>query len=523
MKTKLNHTPAICLLLLPVLWVSSIRAQSDDFNDGNDTAPPPGWQRYNPIGVGSYSFPDGNKYRLQTAPSPDPAQYGMGRAGSVRTGILTNFYLSVDIVSWDDGLHQLAGVLARITTPGPGQTKGYMFTHDRGIGGTSEGDVDIVRLDNEAATVLANTSGKDGIHFDPTKAYRMVFIGIGSNFIGQVFELPNTTTPVVSVTASDSTYSSGVSGIVVVDDSSPTYQGSCDVTFDNFVSALGAPTMIDDFKDGNDTFPLPAWERYNPIGTGSFSNSFQGYWIRTAPSPDPASYGQGRAGSIRPGNLSDFYVAVDVVDWVDTHHQVMGVMARLSNIGPGTTSGYMFTHDRGNPASTNSGDMDLVRLDNEAATVLSNITGKDGIYFDPTKDYRIEFIGVGTSLTGRVYELPEVSIPVLEITAEDGIYASGATGLLVANNREPFYDGGGDATFDNFRTFTAEPRLTFSGTGSSLTLSWPKIIPLVLESATSLNPANWGTVTEGITVEAGRCSYPVNTGTGPRWFRLAHP
>jgi hypothetical protein len=121
--------------------------QADDFNDGNDTSPAPAWSRYNPLGGGTWSFPGGNSYRIEAAASPDPGNHGPGRSASIRPVTYTNFYVAVDIVNWDDSLHQVAGVMARIGNVGPGTTTGYLFSHDRGNPlSSTAGDMDIVRL-----------------------------------------------------------------------------------------------------------------------------------------------------------------------------------------------------------------------------------------------------------------------------------------------------------------------------------------------------------------------------------------
>jgi hypothetical protein len=496
-------------------------AQADNFNDGNDTSPAPAWQRYNPIGTGDYSFPGGNTYRFQTAASPDPANYGPGRVGSIRPVDYTNFYVSVDIVDWDDSLHQISGVLARISNPGPGTTSGYMFSHDRGNPGSStSGDMDIVRLDGEVGTSLP-TTGSDGIHFEPGKQYRLVFQGIGSNFLGQVFELPNTAVPVVEITATDSAYQSGNSGLVVVDNSTDSgFNGAGDATFDNFVAAVGYPNKFDSFNDGDDTSPLPGWWRYNPLTIGEYSfPDGNSYRILSAPSPDPGNYGQARAGSIMPMLQTDFYVATDIVAWDDSIHQLAGVMARISTPGPGTTTGYLFTHDRGDTSSSTDGDMDIVRLDGEQPSNLDTV-GSDKIHFVPGKKYRLEFIGVGSKFTGRVYELPNTSTPVLEMTAEDASYASGAPGLLVVNN-DATYDGAADATFDNFLAVNAEPRLRFSVVEGLFNVTWPAS-PFSLQSASKLSPESWSQVNTGITQAGGTNSYSTPF-SGSEYLRLVYP
>lgn len=221
-----------CLLASPLLLHAQF-SQSDDFNDGNDT----GWFRYDPLAqfglAATYSFPNGG-YRLQTTYVTGQAA-NPGRAGTVRPEVYSNFYVSVDIVNWDDTLPQSAGLLARIGTPGLQATTGYAFTWDRGNPtNPAAGDVDISRITGEAPSGVTVT-GSDAIHLQPGKTYRMVFIGRGATLEGRVYELPNTTTPVITVVGSDSTYPSGQNGMVVFDNSGGRF--ATDTTFDNFYAA----------------------------------------------------------------------------------------------------------------------------------------------------------------------------------------------------------------------------------------------------------------------------------------------
>jgi len=143
----------------PGVWTLQLQAQEDNFNDNLDN----GWSRYNPIGVASFSLLNG-AYRIRTAPSPDATIFGPGRAGSLLLG--TNygdfFYVSVDLVNWDDTLRQSVGLLARIGSPGAGQTTGYAFTWDRGNASATSGDVDISRIDGEVPTGVANERERPG-------------------------------------------------------------------------------------------------------------------------------------------------------------------------------------------------------------------------------------------------------------------------------------------------------------------------------------------------------------------------
>ena len=55
----------------------------------------------------------------------------MTGAGSLRSDLtLANpFFVGADIVGWDNNLDQSFGLLARISNPGFGTTRGYAFTY----------------------------------------------------------------------------------------------------------------------------------------------------------------------------------------------------------------------------------------------------------------------------------------------------------------------------------------------------------------------------------------------------------
>jgi hypothetical protein len=290
-------------------------------------------------------------------------------------------------------------------------------------------------------------------------------------------------------------------------------------------SRLFTVSVSDNFNDGNDTTPLPAWARYNPIGTGSYS--FPGgnkYRIQSAASPDPGTYGQGRAGSFAPGNYTNFYVAADLVDFDDTVRQVFGVAARIQNPGPGTTGGYLFSWEPGSGTlpGTSNGDLDITILINEVP--VDQIENEpSGLHLEKGKSYRFAFMGTGFDFVAEVYELPNTTTPIKRLTATDpsSLYASGQVGLIVANNNEPYYDGPADATFDNFLATTGEPRLGVSQSGGTNTLSWP-LIPFNLLSSPSLSSPSWTAVTTGISQVGSQFQYVIPAGP-QKYYRLSYP
>src|SRR5262249_54431007 len=111
---------ALSVLLLVMGWQSQALAQSDDFNDGNDTTPV-AWTRYDAItnifggsAQDTCSFPGGNTYRLQAVATGDPGSTGPARVSSFPTNIYTDFYAAVDVVNWANTYSQAIGLLGRV-------------------------------------------------------------------------------------------------------------------------------------------------------------------------------------------------------------------------------------------------------------------------------------------------------------------------------------------------------------------------------------------------------------------------
>ena len=207
------------------------RAQSDDFNDGNDT----GWTRFDPFAPfgapASFTFPAG-AYSIQSAPSPSPGTLGASRAASLRNDVsYTVFNVTFDVVDWNNTLNQAFGALARVNQLGLGTTDGYAFTYATG------GTIDISRVLNEAPTGLGSAS----ITLNPANDYRFVFSGNGTSLSGQVFDLANLSAPLATLNVTDAMFASGNAGFVVFDNT-PAGTGSAAATFDNYVGAVPEPS-----------------------------------------------------------------------------------------------------------------------------------------------------------------------------------------------------------------------------------------------------------------------------------------
>jgi hypothetical protein len=237
---KITHSlivPVTALALGLGAGLDLALAQSDNFNSGTDSA----WTHQDPIGSYlhsaqvTFSFPvlsAGNDgYRIQSKPSPSPSQLGPSRGGSLREDVTynTNFYVAVDLVTWQNTNVQAVGTVARVSTPGLGTTCGYLFSYNNASPAAGQGVVGIYRLTDEQYSTISTAA----IYLNPTNSYRLAFFGQGTNLQGLVYLLPNTNVPIVTVSGSDSIYATGYCGLAQVDQSSAkTYP--TDVTWDNY-------------------------------------------------------------------------------------------------------------------------------------------------------------------------------------------------------------------------------------------------------------------------------------------------
>lgn len=287
------------------------------------------------------------------------------------------------------------------------------------------------------------------------------------------------------------------------------------------------PTVFDNFNDGNDT-ANPAWDHFDPIGgltaapaTFTFPNG--GYRI-VAPTPAAPDAGPARAGSfLRGAEYSDFYVAVDIIDFDDTVRQAFGIAARIRNAGLGTTDGYLFSWEPGSGTlpGTNNGDLDISILTSESP-VGQIETNSSNLHLERGKSYRFAFAGKGPNFVAEVYELPNTSEPLIRLYGHDpnNLYPSGQVGLIAADQGSGELNKG-DATFDNFLATTAEPRLKVEASSGNVVVSWPDI-PFRLVSSPSLNAPVWTEVTTGIT-DAGDRKVHTTPASDTKYYRLVHP
>jgi hypothetical protein len=219
----------------------------------------------------------------------------------------------------------------------------------------------------------------------------------------------------------------------------------------------------DNFNDGTDA----GWSHYDPLGQAGYANpatytfpSGDSYEITAGVSFAPSAAGPSRAGSYRADQTyTDFVESVDIVGWSTGTaglNESIGLLARISNPGLGTTDAYSLTY------STGGHDLVLDRITGEQP--LGNPLARMTIgppYLPEGGVYRLVFTGNGNTLTGSLYNDGDPSSPVLldTLTATDSAYSSGYAGLILFDNTDSGSgSNGADATFDNF-TAVPEPGL----------------------------------------------------------------
>jgi len=196
----------------------------DDFTDGNDTASPT-WT-HSDVGLGGVQTYDasGQNYHL----SATVGGYGFSYLGSF-VDPASDFMISCDVLSWGAG-GQKFGIYARATGINTFLgVSGYHFSYE-----PDNGQVLIRRMTsaNQAGSNRASTT----YFLDNSKQYHFVFWGSGSYLEGDIYEIGGGGTPVVRLTATDTVYTTGLSGVLGFG-----LGANTDFTIDNFLMVIPEP------------------------------------------------------------------------------------------------------------------------------------------------------------------------------------------------------------------------------------------------------------------------------------------
>lgn len=214
-----------------------------------------------------------------------------------------------------------------------------------------------------------------------------------------------------------------------------------------FVVALGRAAAFgftDNFDDGNDT----GWTRYSPLapfgGGASYSYPSGAYHIEAPISPVPEVLGPQRAGSVRADQIyTRTRAAVDITAWSTNMNQSVGLIARVTDLGLGSTKGYTFNYN------SFSGYFQLNLVLNEAA---AKAIDESPWKLDPSKNYRLVFTLVGSNILGQAFAPDNLAVPLHSVFSQDDSYPSGSAGVFAYALTAL---GGIDARFDTYEASAA--------------------------------------------------------------------
>lgn len=198
--------------------------------------------------------------------------------------------------------------------------------------------------------------------------------------------------------------------------------------------------ISDDF---NDDFDEQSWQNLNPlkdfVDWAYFINDST-YRMISGASPDPDALGQARIGAMRKdANYSAFRVGVDLAPFDPAIEQDVGVLARITTAGLGTTSGYAATID------TDESRIYIARIDLEQPTIL----GEADSPLDPEKNYQLVFHGYEGRFLAEVFDVTDLTTPLFFAEGEDDTYQSGPAGLFGAAGQP---DGNINFAFYNYES-----------------------------------------------------------------------
>jgi hypothetical protein len=195
--------------------------------------------------------------------------------------------------------------------------------------------------------------------------------------------------------------------------------------------------------------------RYNPLAASAQGGTFSfpqlspgnfGYELMQAGVPANNPTGPARMGSSVTGQtFSTVAQAVDVVNFDPSLGQAFGLGTRVQNIGLGTTSGYALAYTTPSGEGTPNGEFTFSRVTNEVATDIGAVAD---LTLQAGRSYRIMLQAVGSSLTGQLFDLSDLTTPLATVNAMDSTYATGGAGVIVAAPL-PGSTSGIDVTFDN--------------------------------------------------------------------------
>ena len=240
---------------------------------------------------------------------------------------------------------------------------------------------------------------------------------------------------------------------------------------------LGQVSFSDNFDDQD----IDGWEVFDPIGFAlgqpHAEVSFSEGTVRLDGPAHPA-FGSGVAAISRSEVVfTDFEQAIDIAE---NNSSVDGFFGLTKVVDP--TTGYFLSIGKTNPdlAPPNATAFNIARRDGaEAPPVFITDPFVQGTI--PTENIRLVFRGQGSSLTGEVYNLDDLSAPLASVSTVDETYSSGYGGFFVFGStppppNPPNLESFGNARFDNYSLTATVPEPT------ALTMGIAGILAVLVQS-----------------------------------------
>jgi hypothetical protein len=243
-----------------------------------------------------------------------------------------------------------------------------------------------------------------------------------------------------------------------------------------------AGSVSDNFDSGA-LNPAAGWAQVTnpnfPYANSFLTDVFGGHAFRLqALVPLSYSSGTGTARAVAVvtnQTYTNFYVAADLVNWnssndKSTNDQYIALLARASGIDTGLITAMIMLFEPNNrtqtsPPGPSVGALSVGWVTGGDLTFLTGTVPCNFTYASlvPGHSYRLVFQGTGNEFTGQIYDLQDLTSPLMTVIGDNSIGAalgapplptSGYSGMLVENGDVA---GVADATFDNFVAAAAPP------------------------------------------------------------------
>ena len=221
-----------------------------------------------------------------------------------------------------------------------------------------------------------------------------------------------------------------------------------------------AAAQSDNFDSGTLS---PAWTVYEAFPQSfTFPTVGTGKGLEIQVQPIPSDSLPAVAGIVQTNTYTDFYMALDLVNWV-VENQAAVLCGRFTpggSFGLDGGQGMIFNYDAAqsgdNPGKAYGGQLQI----NIVSPGFSTATLADcDMTLVPGNAYRLVFKCVGQTYTGQIYDLNDLTAPLatIQVTDPNSTFTSGVCGFISYSRNS--YVGSTDVTIDNYFAAATDPNL----------------------------------------------------------------